>query len=76
MQSKHFQATITEVEGLWDKRKVARFFGVSVATVDQWVSKKRGPRHRKVGALVRFHPDDIRAYFSSCPAGGGGDIAA
>jgi predicted DNA-binding transcriptional regulator AlpA len=63
--------TITVEGELWDKRKLARFLGVSVYKVDQWVSKKQGPRHIKVGVLVRFKPADVFAFLDSCPSGGG-----
>lgn len=57
------------LEPLWDKRRLASFLGVSVATVDQWVSRGNGgPRHLKVGALVRFRPDDVREFLGACPA--------
>jgi hypothetical protein len=66
-----------EADALWDKRRTARFFGVSLGTVDQWTSprsSKLGPKHIKVGALVRFRPADLYEFLDSCPSGGGRNV--
>ena len=61
----------TDQGGLWDKPRLAKFLKVSKPTVDQWVSKGRGgPRHLKIGALVRFRPEDVFDYLESCARGG------
>ncbi len=62
----------SNLENLWDKRRLAVFLGVSVQTVDYWTSTGRGgPRHIKIGRLVRFRPADVAAYVESCPSAGG-----
>jgi excisionase family DNA binding protein len=58
-------------EPLWNKRDVARYLGISPATLSIWVHERRGPRFIKVGPLVRFRPADVYAYLESCPGGGG-----
>ncbi len=48
---------------LWDKRRLAQFLGVSIATVDRWTSHLGGgPPYVKVGDLVRFVPADVQAF--------------
>jgi len=63
--------SISELENLWNKPQVAKFLNVSTATVDQWVSRRTGPRFFKVGALVRFKPADVYQYLENCRSGGG-----
>jgi excisionase family DNA binding protein len=62
-------------ENLWDKRVTARYLGVSVKTLDRWMSEKRGPKGLKVGVQVRFRPADVQAYLASCRTLGGGVAA-
>ena len=64
------QATLPEA--LWDKRATARYLGVSVKTIDRWLSENRGPKGLKVGVQVRFRPDDVQIFLESCATVGGG----
>ena len=57
------------LEHLWDAREVARHLKVSVSWVRQRVSAHRIPFVRIGGWMVRFQPDDIRA-FSASPSRG------
>jgi excisionase family DNA binding protein len=57
-------------EELKNKKFVARYFGVSLGTVNRWVHEGRGPRFRKVGSLVRYSMEDLHAYLDTCPSGG------
>ena len=50
-----------------DKKFVARFYGVSIKKVDRWVASGTGPRHKKVGVLVRFCVDDLIEYWDNLP---------
>ncbi len=59
----------SEIQPLRDKRFVARVCGVSMGTVNRWVSQNRGPRHHKIGNLVRFRTEDIIEYLNSCAIG-------
>lgn len=43
---------------MYSVEDVAKELKVSVATVRKWVLQKRIP-YRKIGALVRFLPEDI-----------------
>ena len=62
----------SQVEALWDKRATAKYLGVSVKTLDRWLAERRGPRGRKVGVQVRYHPTDVQAFLESCATVGGG----
>ena len=53
-----------------DKVFTAKFLGVSVATVNRMIVEKRGPRYKKIGNLVRYSEDDLKAYWDSLPGGG------
>jgi predicted DNA-binding transcriptional regulator AlpA len=55
---------------LKDKKFTARFFAVSLGTVDRWVSQGRGPRYIKVGNLVRFRMEDLVAFADANVHGG------
>lgn len=62
-------------EALWDKRATANYLGISVKTLDRWLSENRGPKGRKVGVQVRYKPADVQAYLESCAIVGGGAAA-
>jgi len=67
------QATLDQT--LWDKRRTAKYLGISVKTIDRWIYENRGPRGLKVGVQVRFRPADVQAYLESCSTVGGGAAA-
>ena len=54
---------------LWDVNDVARFLNVSLSWVRQRVSAKQIPFVRVGGWMVRFRPDDIRAFASAAEPG-------
>jgi hypothetical protein len=57
-------------ENLKNEHFVASFCEVSLSTVRRWRYENRGPRYRKVGALVRYSLDDLIAWLDLQPAGG------
>ena len=61
-------ATLTN---LLDDRKVAELLGVSVASVRRWRLLRQGPKYLKIGAAVRYRPEDVSAWLESRPSGGG-----
>lgn len=61
-------AMVTE---LLDEHDVARITGMSVASVRRWRLRRVGPKYLKIGAAVRYRPDDVAAWIDSRPAGGG-----
>lgn len=58
-------------EALLTEHDLARITGLSVSSVRRWRLFRQGPRYIKIGAAVRYHPDDICAWLESRPHGGG-----
>jgi hypothetical protein len=52
--SKRESVAATPLESLVDEHAVARFYGVSVATVRRWCWLRTGPKFHKIGALCRY----------------------
>jgi predicted DNA-binding transcriptional regulator AlpA len=60
-----------ETMQLLDERDIARMTHMSLATVRRWRLLRRGPRWVKLGAAVRYKPEDVTAWLDSRPTGGG-----
>ena len=67
--------TPSTLENLLNEYDVARITGLSVASVRRWRLRKIGPRATKIGAAVRYKPDDLKAWLDSRPTIGGGHQA-
>ena len=63
--------TVRKLEDLLDEHDVARITSLSVASVRRWRLLKQGPKYIKIGAAVRYKPEDISAWLESRPTGGG-----
>jgi len=63
------------LEPLLKEGELAELLGCSVKTLRKQRLLGRGPRFRRLGRSVRYHPADIRAYLDACPVGGS-DVAA
>jgi predicted DNA-binding transcriptional regulator AlpA len=59
------------IETLLNEHDVARITGLSVASVRRWRLLRLGPRYLKIGAAVRYKPEEISAWLESRPSGGG-----
>ena len=59
------------IDNLLNEYDVARITGLSVASVRRWRLLRQGPKYLKIGAAVRYKPDDITAWLESRPSGGG-----
>jgi predicted DNA-binding transcriptional regulator AlpA len=59
------------IEKLLNEHDVARITGLSVASVRRWRLFRRGPKYLKIGAAVRYKPEDISTWLESRPTGGG-----
>jgi predicted DNA-binding transcriptional regulator AlpA len=70
------QAQAGRFESLLNEFEVARMTGLSVASVRRWRLLRQGPRYLKIGAAVRYRPEDVAAWLERCPTGGGQDTAA
>lgn len=45
---------------------VARLTGLSIETLAQWRSQKRGIPYLKIGRAVRYDPADVQTYLEGC----------
>jgi Helix-turn-helix domain len=48
---------------------VSKQLHVSLALVRRWRLEKRGPMFLKVGALVRYRPEDLESWLTTLPTG-------
>jgi len=65
-------AALNTLESLLKEHDVARLTGLSVASVRRWrLLRQGGPKYIKIGAAVRYRPEDISAWLESRPTGGG-----
>ena len=55
---------------LLNEYEVARMLGLSVASIRRYRLLKRGPKFVKLGACVRYKPEDVSAWVESMPTGG------
>jgi excisionase family DNA binding protein len=46
--------------------EVANLTGLSLETLAQWRSQKRGIPYLKIGRAVRYDPSDVQAYLEGC----------
>ena len=53
------------------ERDVSRIIGMSLASVRRWRLLRQGPRFIKIGAAVRYRPEDVTSWIASRPSGGG-----
>jgi predicted DNA-binding transcriptional regulator AlpA len=63
MSAIQHSALLTEVD-------LSKHLSVSLATLRRWRLDKRGPQYIKVGALVRYRPEDVESWLASRPVGG------
>lgn len=65
-------ATVDSVlETLLNEHDVARIMGLSVASIRRWRLLRQGPKYIKIGAAVRYKPEDVSAWLETRPTGGG-----
>ena len=64
-------ATASTLVNLLNEYDVARITGLSVASVRRWRLLRQGPKYLKIGAAVRYKPEDISVWLESRPSGGG-----
>jgi Helix-turn-helix domain len=51
------------IECLWTAEETAQFLRVPKATLYQWRYLGIGPKAARVGRWLRYHPDDVIAWF-------------
>lgn len=59
-----------EMNHLMNEHDIASLTGLSVASVRRWRLLRQGPRYLKIGAAVRYRPEDLKAWLDSRPASG------
>lgn len=57
------------MQNLINKKQVAEILGVSVKTVDLWIAQGKGPKHLRVGRLVKFIPSDVEEFIQKLSEG-------
>ena len=55
-----------QLDVLLTPKEVSAHTGVSLDTLAQWRSQKRGIPYLKVGRLVRYDPLDVQQYLAGC----------
>ena len=60
------RANIKPLASLLSAENVASITGLSVETLAQWRSKKRGIPYLKIGRAVRYDPVDVQSYLEGC----------
>jgi excisionase family DNA binding protein len=58
------------MQDLLTEQEVARQIKVSLAALRKWRVEQRGPQFVKVGALVRYRPEDLEEWMTTLPKGG------
>jgi helix-turn-helix protein len=58
------------MQELLTEQEVARQIKVSLASLRKWRVERRGPQFCKVGALVRYRPEDLEEWMATLPKGG------
>jgi len=58
-------------ESWMTEKEVAKLLNVSLACLRRWRLEGRGPKFRKFGSLVRYRGEDVEAWTSEQPVGGG-----
>jgi predicted DNA-binding transcriptional regulator AlpA len=53
------------MEALINKTQLAQMLGISIKTIDLWMSKGYGPQPVYMGRLVRFRSTDVEAFVES-----------
>lgn len=48
--------------GLLNEHQVAAYLNLSVATIRRWRLLKKGPAVCRLGAAVRYRPEDVEAF--------------
>ncbi len=51
---------------LLSAEEVAELTGLSIDTLAQWRSQKRGIPYLKIGRCVRYDPQDVQQYLAGC----------
>ena len=59
---------------LMTEHEVAKRLNISVASLRRWRLLGKGPMFLKVGALVRYAPEDLDSWLAALPKGGNEEL--
>jgi predicted DNA-binding transcriptional regulator AlpA len=59
------------LQELLTEHDVARVTCLSVASIRRWRLLRQGPKYLKIGAAVRYKPEDLKVWLDSRPTIGG-----
>ena len=51
---------------LLNERQISQILGISVSTLRRWRSQQTGVRFVRIGSLVRYRPEDLEDFVSTC----------
>jgi predicted DNA-binding transcriptional regulator AlpA len=71
LERSEMATTDSVLETLLNEHDVARITGLSVASVRRWRLLRQGPKYIKIGAAVRYKPEDVAMWLETRPSGGG-----
>jgi predicted DNA-binding transcriptional regulator AlpA len=57
-------------KALLDEKQLASKLNISVASARRWRLLHQGPKYLKIGASVRYRPEDVDTWLDARPAGG------
>jgi predicted DNA-binding transcriptional regulator AlpA len=55
---------------LLNEHQVAEMLTISIASIRRWRLLRQGPKYLKLGAAVRYRPEDISSWLESRHSGG------
>lgn len=55
----------TQEQALLSRAETAKYFGVSIATVDRWVKRNDFPKPIKIGLTVRFKKANLDEFINA-----------
>jgi len=58
------------MQNFMTEKEVAGQLNVGLASLRRWRLEGRGPQFVKVGALVRYRPEDLEQWMAALPTGG------
>jgi len=62
--------TESSLQSLLDEREVARITSISLASIRRRRLLKQSPRYIKIGASVRYRPEDLKTWLDSLAGSG------
>ena len=55
---------------LLNEKQLVSKLNISVASARRWRLLRQGPKFLKIGASIRYRPEDVEAWLDSRPTGG------